>query len=702
MKFRWKLLILFLLISIVPVIGLRSFGIHNVHLMADALKEKVREAHRQEAVNRLHMVVSEYARTLGSMREQLEMALFSQAFEVERSLSKPAEEKPPTGASSAAAHQVPGKVETGKVFPDFSAQCFITAPGVPAFHVTEEKRRLQSVGPVYEAISRHLGGIVLWQFAALESGLCSAYPCYRPKGEGFDPRHQVWYRSAFREKLSYWTMPYRDVATGRWVMAISIPLRGPDHEVAGVTSLVVPLDAVIDMVSTVAEVPAGTLVMLVTLDGDRASGLVGARVLAVRQSLQDGQWAEKPLAERGQWLESADGEGYHSLLQDMAIRTTRVRDLPYEGALCFWAYGPLPGQGTDFVFIVPQKKVMESSSRVVDSITLRVRRVAYFTFVFLVVMIILAFLLALRFSRTVTKPLEALVAASRRLAQGDFDARVEIRSRDEFGDMARVFNQMGPQLKAHAQMRRDLEIAREIQQILLPEKPPSVPGLDIAGKILYSDETGGDLFDFLCERDIRPDQLCVVVGDVSGHGIPAAILMATVRSALRVRANSSESLAAITADINRHFARDVGQSGQFMTLFLGRINRAAGQLQWVRAGHEPALLYDPKGDAMQILKGGGLPLGIQPDTSFQESSCEFAPGQILVIGTDGIAETRNAEGAFFGRERMQTVIRDNAHRSSIEIVDAMFEAATAFCGEGRQEDDLTLVVVKVVESQAVL
>jgi sigma-B regulation protein RsbU (phosphoserine phosphatase) len=648
------------------------------------------------------MVVSEYARTLGSMREQLEMALFSQAFEVERSLSKPAGEKPPPDASSAAAHQVPGKVEAGKVFPDFSTQCFITAPAVSAFHVTEEKRRLQSVSPVYEAISRHLGGIVLWQFAALESGLCSVYPCYRPKEEGFDPRQQVWYRSAFREKLSYWTMPYRDAATGRWVMAISIPLRGPDHEVAGVTSLVVPLDAVIDMVSTVAEVPAGTLVMLVTLDDDPATGRVRARVLAARQARLGGPWGQTPLVEKARWLESADAEGYHSLLQDMAIRTTRVRDLPYAGAHCFWAYGPLPGQGTDFVFIVPQKKVLEPSDRVIDSITLRVRRVAYFTFVFLVVMIILACLLALRFSRTVTKPLEALVAASRRLARGDFDARVEIRSRDEFGDMARVFNQVGPRLKAHAQMRRDLEIAREIQQILLPEKPPSVPGLDIAGKILYSDETGGDLFDFLCERDIQPDQLCVVVGDVSGHGIPAAILMATVRSALRVRANSSESMAAITADINRHFSRDVGQSGQFMTLFLARIKRSAGQLQWVRAGHEPALLYDPEIDSMRILKGGGVPLGIQPDASFQESSCEFGPGQILVIGTDGIAETRNAEGSFFGRERMQAVIRENARLSSTELVDAMFEAATAFRGHGPQEDDLTLVVVKVVERPAVL
>ncbi len=699
MKYRWKLLILFLLISIIPVIGLRSFGIHNVHLMADALKEKVREAHRQEAVNRLHMVVNEYTRTLESVRDQLEMALFSQAFEVERSLSAPAPEGQPPDSTTASGLQAPALVGNGKTPTDFSGQCFITAPGVSPFRAAEGKRRLQSVGPVYEAISRQLGGIVLWQFAALQSGLCAVYPCYRPAASGYDPRKQAWYRSAFREKLSYWTMPYRDTATGRWVMAISIPLRGPDHEIVGVTSLVVPLDVMVDMVSAVAEVPRGTVTMLATLENDPSNGRVGARVLVARRFLPDGQWREVTPTGGTRWLASSDAEGYRSVLQDMAIRATRVRILPYAGAPCFWAYGPLPGQGSDFVFIVPHKKVLGSSSKVIDSITVRVRRVEFFTFVFLVVMIILTFLLALRFSRTVTKPLEALVVASRRLAQGDFDAGVDIRSRDEFGDMARVFNQVGPQLKAHAQMRRDLEIAREIQQILLPEKPPSVPGLDIAGKILYSDETGGDLFDFLCEGDIRPDQLCVVVGDVSGHGIPAAILMATVRSALRVRADSAESLALIAADINRHFARDVGRSGQFMTLFLARINSAAGQLQWVRAGHEPALLYDPVRDVMQVLKGRGLPLGIQVDASFEESFCEFGPGQILVIGTDGISETRDPAGAYFGRERMQAVIRRTAQRSSTEIVDAMFEAATAFRGEGPQEDDLTLVVVKVADRQ---
>ncbi len=700
MKYRWKLLILFLLISIVPVIGLRSFGIYNVHLMADALKDKVRDARRQEAVNRLHMVISEYARTLESVREQVEMALFSQAFEVERNLGEvlsagegaPQEMHPAPGPRDFVPHRgAPA---------DFSRPCFIVAPGVTPFRIREGKRRLQSVGPVYEAISRHLGEIVLWQFSALQCGLCVVYPCHRPRKADFDPRQQPWYRSAFREKLSYWTMPYRDAFTGHWVMAVSIPLRGPDHAVVGVTSLVVPLETVIEMASAVTGLPEGTVVLIATLENDSRSGRVGATVLVARRFLADGRWGEMDVGPQNHWLAAPDDGQSRVVLQDMAIRASRVRQLPFQGQACFWAYGPLPGQGTDFVFIVPRDKMLGSGSRVIDSITLRVRRVSYFTFAFLVVMIILAFLLAVRFSRTVTRPLEALVAASRRLAQGDFDARVDIDSRDEFGDMARVFNQVGPRLKAHAQMRRDLEIAREIQQSLLPEGPPRVPGLDVAGKILYSDETGGDLFDFLCEGEIRPDQLCVVVGDVSGHGIPAAILMATVRSALRVRAHSSESLATIVADINRYFMRDVGRSGQFMTLFLARIVRREGHLQWVRAGHEPALLYDPSDDSMEVLKGRGMPLGVQADAEFEECHRDFRPGQVLVIGTDGIAETRSPEGAYFGRQRMQEVIRSNAHRTSAEIVDAMFAAATAFRGEGPQEDDLTLVVVKATGTKS--
>ncbi len=342
-----------------------------------------------------------------------------------------------------------------------------------------------------------------------------------------------------------------------------------------------------------------------------------------------------------------------------------------------------------------EKSQTADAREIRQAIETRVRAVERLTAGFLVLLVALNAVLAVMFSRSITRPLELLTAASKKLADGNFKARVAIRSRDEFGDLGRVFNQVGPQLDTHVKLQQAMEVAMQIQYNLLPQSAPDLPGLAVSGMAVYSEETGGDYFDYLCVGEGGRQQLCVAVGDVSDHGLPSALLMATARGLLRQRVSMPGSLGDIVTDINRRFTEDVARSGRFMTLFLARVDRGENRIEWVRAGHEPALLYDPATDTFVNLKGKGLPLGIDAEIAYGESSTAVMDGQILFIGTDGIWETRNETDELFGKERLKNVIRQHAGQTARDILLAVYDSVEEFRGDLKPEDDLTIVVVKL-------
>jgi sigma-B regulation protein RsbU (phosphoserine phosphatase) len=260
-----------------------------------------------------------------------------------------------------------------------------------------------------------------------------------------------------------------------------------------------------------------------------------------------------------------------------------------------------------------------------------------------------------------------------------------------------AFNDMVPKLEDHLRMHESLRLATEVQQNLLPQTEPSLPGLDIAGLSLYCDETGGDYYDYL---EISKDPLgaaAVVVGDVSGHGAHAALLMASARAALRLRASLPGGPAEILADVNRQFTVDVRTSGAFMTLFYLAIDSTRKTARWVRAGHDPAILYEPDSDRFEELGGQGLPLGLDEDAVFEEREKKhLKPGGIIFIGTDGIWETAGPDGRFFGKEALRDLIRTTCNRSARDITKATVQALDAFRKGLKASDDTTMVVIKIL------
>lgn len=248
------------------------------------------------------------------------------------------------------------------------------------------------------------------------------------------------------------------------------------------------------------------------------------------------------------------------------------------------------------------------------------------------------------------------------------------------------------------EQKKAVVLAGEVQKSLLPRSAPKVPGLDVAGSSLASEIAGGDYFDYLAVRDTDNPCLTLAVGDISGHGVDAALLMTTARGFLRMRAAQPGSPSQIVSEMNRHLSEDLDGTGRFMTLFYLELDTGNRTAKWVRAGHDPAMIYCPRLDFFTELGAGdGLPLGVIRESIYEEQTNEMHPGQVIAVGTDGIWEARNPAGEMFGKERYKNVLRENAHKSAKEMLDAVYDAVQSFAGGARPEDDITLVIVKYAE-----
>ncbi|WP_428561770.1 MAG: PP2C family protein-serine/threonine phosphatase [Solidesulfovibrio sp. DCME] len=243
----------------------------------------------------------------------------------------------------------------------------------------------------------------------------------------------------------------------------------------------------------------------------------------------------------------------------------------------------------------------------------------------------------------------------------------------------------------------DMELAAGVQQSLLPRAAPPLPGIDVAGLSLSCDATGGDYYDFLPRGDAAAGTatLLAVIGDVTGHGVQAALLMTTVRAFLRARLLSPGAPADIVGDVNRLLARDMGDSGRFMTLFLLEIGRGSREARYVRAGHDPALLYDPRSGAFTELSGRGIPLGIDADWRYEDNVVPaLAPGAVLVLATDGIWEARGPSGEMYGKDRLRRAVRRAAGCDAAGLARAVLADLDGFLAGEPRHDDVTLVVIK--------
>jgi serine phosphatase RsbU (regulator of sigma subunit) len=296
------------------------------------------------------------------------------------------------------------------------------------------------------------------------------------------------------------------------------------------------------------------------------------------------------------------------------------------------------------------------------------------------------------------RPILAVVDHARRVGGGDLDARISRHDNREITELSHALNGMADGLQDRMRLRHALDLAMDVQQSLLPNHTPTIQGLDVAARSKYCDETGGDYYDYLDVEGIGPHSLVIALGDVMGHGIAAAMLMATARGVLRSQARSQGSLGHLLTHLNQHIVADT-RGDRFMTMFLAVVDVSTMSMRWASAGHDQPLIYDPQQGLLTEIdtNGGGMPLGVMDGEVYHELTySKLRPGQIMLIGTDGLWEAKNEQGEQFGKERVGEALTALAHLSAAEIDAALYQRLQQFCGgRGNKDDDVTYVVVKI-------
>lgn len=243
--------------------------------------------------------------------------------------------------------------------------------------------------------------------------------------------------------------------------------------------------------------------------------------------------------------------------------------------------------------------------------------------------------------------------------------------------------------QALKQIEEELKFATDIQLNLLPKSNPRIEGYDIAGKSMPAKEVGGDYYDFIT---IDENKLVICVGDVSGKGMPAAMLMSNLQATLRGQALFTTSAGECMARANKLIYRSTDEQ-KFATLFYGIMDARSDSFHFSNAGHDPPFLMRKDKQLMRLSKGGTV-LGFLDDYTFEEDSVSLERGDAIIIYSDGITEALNEKDEEFGEERLLSVVRTGLNGSASEIIDNVFEAVKSFVNDMPQSDDITIVVIK--------
>ncbi|MGD8794539.1 MAG: SpoIIE family protein phosphatase [Anaerolineae bacterium] len=281
---------------------------------------------------------------------------------------------------------------------------------------------------------------------------------------------------------------------------------------------------------------------------------------------------------------------------------------------------------------------------------------------------------------------------SKRLRQSDSQMITDLQRKNE--ELARAYEELKQAqvaLVEKERLERELELAREIQQSILPQEFPHLPGFDCMARSRPARQVGGDFYDVI---HLGEDRVGLVMADVSDKGMPAALFMALARSLIRAEAQRSPSPQAVLQNAHR-LLLEMNRAGLFVTVFYGVIDLKSGTLRYVRAGHDKPLYYYPPTGTCRYLESKGMLLGLVDPVQFEEVCLDLKPGTFLILYTDGITDTRSPGGEFFGSERLLETVHEAGDRRAAALCDLVFQRVARFQAGATQYDDSALLVARV-------
>ena len=537
-----------------------------------------------------------------------------------------------------------------------------------------------SVGRWYEPYALNAGGKITMKIIGSET---------------HDYFRSEWYTRGLASPEGVWSSPYLDLEGGETVLCtFSRPVvMEPEKEIAGVFGADLSISGLSSLVQesirkeneeSIFYIPAQDdpeqriYCFIIGPDGDYIAHPDQGRIL--KANFYD--YANGKDADRYRKLGDAMRAGESG---DLSVVVDGIRSDVY--------YAPLLHSGWSMGIVVPTKRLLAPA-------------ISYGALIIFLILlgVLLVFLTCHRSIKKASRPLIQLAESAQEIATGKFDTSLPtIKNKDEIrllrdsfdymqSSLARYVDELKETTAQNASIERELSVARSIQMSMLPITWPPFPDrndLDIFGSVAPAKAVGGDLFDFR----IRNGKIYFCIGDVSGKGVPAALVMTVISSLFRTLSASEDSPLQIMTSINASISAR-NENLMFVTLFIGTLDLSTGVLQYTNAGHNaPFVISDGKPFIMPV--DANIPVGIMEDWTYSQQETTLSPGTVLFLYTDGLTEATRIDGELFREERvLMQLAKLDRHRSAEHLVTDMTDAVNRFIGDAEQSDDLTMLVLK--------
>lgn len=526
--------------------------------------------------------------------------------------------------------------------------------------------------------------------ASGRSGLYAPYAyrkgdaiAFRQLEDSYDYRTWDWYRIPYAQGQALWSEPYFDEGGGDSLMTTySVPFYrglGNERRIAGIVTGDISLGWLANLFDGFKVLDSGYIFLLSrtgqVMFHPNSSLVMRETVASIAQKTGDRRFQK--IGERMMRGENAF--------------------IPYqnpEGLKARLYYGPIPTTGWSLGIVFPETELFADTDRLSMGVA-----------ILGVLGILLMTLIIMVTSRTITQPLRDLANAAGLISSGDFSFKLPAaEARDEVGDLSRALSQMQADLRAHIEkllattsakerIENELAIAHNIQLSLVPKVPEPFPGkgrIDLYALMEPAKEVGGDFYDYFW---LDASRICLVMADVSGKGVPAALFMAMSKTLLKTIAATESSPAAMLGILNNQLAAENDQS-MFVTLFCAVLDIESGQLTYANAGHNPPVSLPRHGAPAFLTSKHQLVIGAMEDYVYQNESIRLQPGDQLLLYTDGVTEAMNAEDALYGEEHLLRILAQLKEAPVTEMLNGCLASIKAFAGTTPQSDDITLMVIR--------
>lgn len=586
-------------------------------------------------------------------------------------------------------YQHPEDYVQREVFPPDAAsagvctmQRYLVSPDISVEATAQERRLLGNLEQLWAPVLSGSKDMITTIYVGTQSGFLLSYDDCADLGvtpgsdeSYFDYFQSSWYTSAMEAGTVLFTDTYPD-AYGRGLMiSCAAPFYDAQDQFAGVVCMDILIG---DLTSYVIDVALGegAYAFLVNASGDIIASADMKATDAAFESILDASSAVYEVS-----APIINGE--------TGVMLT-------SGGV-YYAYTPVSSANWKFCVHIPESLVLAPVKAMERNII-----AAIFAFVAALALIIFCVVLMVRrFSQKLTAPLTALGQDVQTISSGDLDYRAEIRSNDEIGDLAGSFNNMAASLKQHienltsvtAEKERigaELDVATHIQKSMLPCIFPAFPErkeFDVYATMNPAKEVGGDFYDFFMVDDTH---LAVVMADVSGKGVPAALFMVIGKTLIKDHTQPGKSLGEVFTDVNNMLC-DSNSEGLFITAFEGVLDLVTGEFRYVNAGHEPPYLCK-QGEGFEAYKiKAGFVLAGMEDLRYREGSLQLSPGDRIFLYTDGVTEATDGANQLYGSERLHRVLNANLDAGPETLLPAVKADVDQFVGDAPQFDDITML-----------